>query len=232
MFSNILDEKRQEVLSKILEHNPIPSNYLAGGTALAMQIGHRYSYDFDFFTRVKFDAEQLEAHLVSVGDLKTLYVRNSTFHGILDGVNVSWLYYPNPLLEALIPHVRYPLLQIASMTDIGIMKLTAISSRGAKRDFVDLYYICQHGIRLEHLFSRIHDKFPGSNVNTYHILQSLLYFQDADGEPMPRMILDASWSDVKAYFTNQQHQLAHFITDEMQFQPNVAESKTKRSVDR
>jgi len=232
VFSNVFDKERQKVLSKILENNLIPSSYLAGGTALAIQIGHRFSYDFDFFTQVKFNTEHLEAHLMSIGDLKTLYIKNSTFHGILDGINVTWLYYPNPLLEKLISHDQYPFLKIASITDIGIMKLTAISSRGAKRDFVDLYFICKQGIQLNYLFSRIQDKFPNSDINTYHILQSLFYFQDADDEMMPEMISDVAWDDIKMYFLNQQQQMTDFITNEMQFYPNFSEDKINRSDDR
>jgi hypothetical protein len=215
MFENIIDNERYNVLTKILENNPVPDSYLAGGTALALQIGHRYSYDFDFFSPVKFDTDEIAGYLSTLGNLKILYVKNSTFHGILDNINITWLYYPNPLLDNLIIYDQYPLLKLASKVDIGVMKLTAISSRGAKRDFIDLYFICKQDITLEYLFSRLKDKFPYSDINTYHILQSLFYFTDADNEPMPKMLVNIEWEDVKNFFLHHQKSLTDYIINQL-----------------
>jgi predicted nucleotidyltransferase component of viral defense system len=108
--------------------------YLAGGTALALQLGHRTSNDLDLFTGKLFSTEPLREKLVHMGGL-VLVEEEGTLHGILDGVKVSFLYYPYPVLH---PFHEFEGLNVAAIGDIACMKAVAISQRGEKKDFFDM----------------------------------------------------------------------------------------------
>jgi len=85
--------------------------------------------------------------------------------------------------------------------DIGCMKVDAISSRGAKRDFVDLFFILKHlGLDLGAFFEHFERKYGSDGFNRHHVLKSLVYFEDADKEPEPDMLVDFSWTEAKRYF--------------------------------
>jgi len=137
LFWNVIDQTRQSVLKQILESDPVPNCYLAGGTALALLIGHRESIDFDWFAPAPFNPEQIESSLSQLGQLMITEAKPNTFHGIFNGVQVTWLHYPRPLLNDLIVSAEMPQFKMASLLDIGVMKLIAASQRGAKKDFID-----------------------------------------------------------------------------------------------
>jgi hypothetical protein len=199
MFWNVIDQNRQSVLRRIVSSPPVANCYLAGGTALALLLGHRESIDFDWFTPESFETEQVEAILSGIGNLVVTETKKNTFHGILEGVRVTWLHYPYPLLEESAT-TEFPGLKLASITDIGTMKLIAASQRGAKKDFVDLYAISQSGVTLDYLIGRLSEKFQSASINYYHIVKSLTYFEDAELEPMPRMFHTVEWADIKQFF--------------------------------
>ncbi len=204
MFWEILEPRRIDVLKKITAHIPeigMDSSYLAGGTALALQLGHRKSFDFDWFTPEDFDPERLNSCFEKMGKIKDVKLSKGTLHLNFDEVRITWLYYPNPLLNPLLQIEEPVKLKIASIKDIALMKLIAISSKGARRDFIDLYYICREGFTIKELISELPRKFPFSEMNNYHIVKSLTYFEDADRDIMDRV--STSWEDIKSFFSEQ-----------------------------
>ncbi|WAM33994.1 nucleotidyl transferase AbiEii/AbiGii toxin family protein [Caldicellulosiruptor morganii] len=211
MFFNVLEYQRYEVLNKIVKSDVVGESYLAGGTGLALQLGHRVSEDFDFFSPVEFSGDDIIYKLEKVGDVNILYSSKDTLHLLLDGVRVTWLYYSNPLLDNLVIPAEIKGLRIASKKDIGVMKLVAISSRGTRKDFIDLYCICQSGIELDELFKLLPQKFPNKVINLYHILISLCYFDDAENEAMPKMLIRLDWDDVKKFFLDNCKKLIKLI---------------------
>ena len=204
MFWEILELRRIEVLKKITNNMPemgMENSYLAGGTALALQLGHRKSYDFDWFIPEEFNPEELKQSLEKIGRVRDVKLSKATLHLNFEAVRVTWLYYPNPVLKPLL-QIKEPVeLKIASIEDIALMKLVAISSRGAKRDFVDLYYICKEGFSINNLIAEIPSKYPTSDLNKYHIVKSLSYFEDADKEVLDP--LSIPWEEIKRYFSKQ-----------------------------
>lgn len=96
--------------------------------------------------------------------------------------------------------VPYGFINILPAKDIAIMKVIAISQRGRKRDFVDLYWYCQNRERLYDIVLRTGTQYPGQGENINHILRSLNYFDDAEQDPMPKIFFKASWRGVKKYF--------------------------------
>ena len=171
--------------------------YLAGGSALALHLGHRLSYDLDFFTRDRFNIDQVLSTLKSLGLVETIQATDDTFNGQLNGSSISFFVYPYPVLQPFLAHSGA---QIASITDIGAMKVDAITRRGKKRDFIDLYFIAKQSIPLEQTMENYFVKFSDFNISRAHVLKSLSYFEDAEGDDMPEMLKPVKWADVKKFF--------------------------------
>lgn len=180
MFYNILDIKRKKILP-LLE--PLKKDfYLAGGTALALQLGHRDSIDFDFFSKKNFNTEELFKKLTKIfKNYKIQKVQNekNTLTIIVNkNIKLSFFTYSYPLLNPLISE-EY--LKLASIEDIACMKLSAIVSRSLEKDFVDLYFILQNNTLLK-LLKLSKKKFPSLDTNL--IIKSLTYFDDIIEEPI------------------------------------------------
>ena len=171
--------------------------YLAGGTGLALWLGHRISVDLDFFSETQFSEEAVLEELSEQGTFRLEKRDPGTIHGTLGDVKVAFLRYAYPLLEPLSSSGG---VAVASAADIACMKLDAIASRGTKRDFIDIYFVLQHGFSLRELLERYREKYARLNVNLLHVKKSLVYFDDADPEPEPRLLRPVSWDAVKAHF--------------------------------
>ena len=174
--------------------------YLAGGTALALQVGHRSSEDLDFFTSEKeFDIELLERLIPAIGNWETTQTERGTLYGILNGASVSFIAYPfyRPSSE----RIGCGAIRMLVPDDIMAMKIVAVSQRGKKRDFIDLYwYLAIHGGSLSGTIQRTLEQFPDREHNLAHFLKSLVYFEDAEDDPMPRLHFEADWNEIKDYF--------------------------------
>jgi hypothetical protein len=174
------------------------SFYLAGGTGCALHLGHRLSHDFDFFSPAAFDVFAVQNSLRNQGRFVIDYSDANTLTGRFEGTKVSLFRYVYPLLDETVDRLG---VRLASLTDIGCMKIDAISSRGTKRDFVDFFFILQSlGIDLKGFFGSFERKYGPGGFNRHHVLKSLVYFDDADQEPQPEMLVDFSWDEAKRFF--------------------------------
>ncbi len=176
--------------------------YLAGGTALALQLGHRISVDLDFFSPEEFDSRQREEFKAQLSRLPGFKVREEqegTLHVLLDGVETSFLHYRYPLLRKT---AHWQGLRIASMADIGLMKIGAIIGRGARKDFIDLREICRT-IPLASLLKLSFKKFPDAEDFLFQASKALVYFEDAQLSPSPKILRKGAWDEVKAYFVRE-----------------------------
>ncbi len=172
--------------------------YLAGGTALALHVGHRQSLDLDFFTpRGDFSLKDLLRHFAGK-DWTTDIVREGTVYGRLLGVKVSFIAYP--FFVAQEKPSWYGCVRVIPPRDIAVMKIIAISQRGRKRDFVDLYWYTKHDATLADVLRLLPEQYPTVAHDYYHILKSLAYFADAETDPMPRLFFPATWGQIKRYF--------------------------------
>lgn len=172
--------------------------YLAGGTALALQAGHRTSVDLDFFLPQKyFSSAKLLDHF-SETSWVTDILREGTLYGRLFDAKISFIAYPFFVPEESFLH--YYSVPVLHIDDIAVMKIVAISQRGRKRDFLDLFWYCTHCKPLSEVLDRLPNQYPTVSHNFYHILKSLTYFTDAEDDPMPKLFFRATWSEVKKYF--------------------------------
>jgi hypothetical protein len=180
LFWDILDENRKKILPLFGAFKK--EFYLAGGTGLALQLGHRDSIDFDFFTDKSFSTTELYAEIEKKFQghkiLKTQDKKDTLTVLVGDSIKISFFAYPYNLVKPLIETDSF---NIASVEDIGCMKLSAITSRMATKDYVDLYFILQQ-ISLPELLEFSKEKFPSLDVNL--ALKSLVYFDDIIDEPI------------------------------------------------
>lgn len=176
----------QSVLEKIKIIPDIQNFYLTGGTALSLLIGHRESEDLDFFTKNAFQPTFLQQKLQQVGPLENVQIDEGTLNLFMNTVKLQFLQYPYNLLEEFI---QWNGIHLSSLVDIACTKLITVSMRGSKKDFIDLYVILQQ-MTLEELFPKLEKKYTNVHYNYPHILKSLVYFTDADDQPMPRMHKD------------------------------------------
>ena len=199
LYINTLAPKTKKLLEKIQNIPWLKDFYLAGGTAFALQYGHRQSVDLDWFTNKNFSTKILLKKLSDVGKFELLNEEEWTLEGYLEGVKVSFMKYPYPLLEKTIKFNGGVML--AAPLDIALMKVTAISGRNVRKDFIDLYfYLQKENIKLDFLFSKMKQKFIGINYDPVHICKSLVYFKEADEQPMPKMLVPVLWVKVKNFF--------------------------------
>ncbi len=173
---------------------------MAGGTALALQIGHRPSVDFDWFARKVGDPEillnklkqaQLNFIVLSV-DLETIYLD-------INSVQVSFIGYDYPVLQSPFLWRDYDI-YLAAIDDIACMKLSAIAGRGSRKDFIDLYVIIKKFRSLRDYIDLFQKKYSQRDIG--HIVRSLVYFEDADGEPDVKMNMSTNWSEIKRELEN------------------------------
>src|SRR3989344_1331161 len=204
MFPEILSTTAKQSLDKLKNVSVFQSAYLAGGTALALHLGHRYSYDLDFFTTERFDGKVLTQELEeTLSGFRLERQEWRTILGYVEDMRFSIFYYKYPLL---FPTHNFNGIQIADIKDIAPMKIAAIADRNTKRDFIDLYFILavQKILTLEKTLGLYEKKFGTLAQNKVHILKSLVYFEDAEQDAMPQMIQKVEWPLVKQFFLDEQ----------------------------
>lgn len=193
MYAKSIDEKTKRVLEKIKKKEFLKNFYLAGGTALAIQLGHRKSIDLDFFSQKSFPIFRMEKELSLIGKYVLEKKDEDTLDGSLDNIKISFFRYDYKQLH---PFVEFEGIKIADERDIACMKIDAISSRGSKKDFIDLYFLLEK-YNLSELIIFFEQKYSDIKFNKMHIFKSLIYFDDAEDEPMPIMIKEVKWEEVK-----------------------------------
>lgn len=205
MFVQTLTAAAFELLKALGGRNLPSSFYLAGGSAAALHLGHRISVDLDFFTQDEiYDMDALRRALGSAGRLDVRQQAAGTLIGMLNGVQVSFFAYPYPLLR---PGKELEGARIADLYDIALMKVIAISQRGTRRDFVDLYFMCRSGMELTGMLEDIPRKYPSVGYPSYHILRSLAYFADAEKEAPLRSLAAWDWGEIKRFFEGEVRRL-------------------------
>lgn len=197
---NALPKQTLEALKYLSDQNWLSKSdwYLAGGTALALQVGFRRSVDLDFFSEIeKFDNEKLLENIKS-RDWRTKQNSDNTIYGELFNASVSFISYP--FFIPKLPLIKFGSIGILDAKDIAVMKIVALSQRGKKRDFFDLYYCANNVSSLEKIITNLKEQYPTVAHNYQHILKSLIYFADADDDPNPDLLIDLNWTTVKNYF--------------------------------
>ncbi|MGB9578390.1 MAG: nucleotidyl transferase AbiEii/AbiGii toxin family protein [Halothiobacillaceae bacterium] len=173
---------------------------LAGGTALALQLGPRLSVDLSLFSEAAFVPDLLAGELHSTQlNPEVLQLAPGTLSVVANGVKVSFFHYAPPFID---PPKRYKGLAVASILDVAAMKLVAIAQRSARRDFVDLYVILQQ-TPFSAVATRAVQRYGAGLIEPVVIGKGLTWFDDADGEPdLQYLGQPVLWTDVKAFYSS------------------------------
>jgi len=196
-YFEVLDEETKNNLEIISRAPFIENFYLAGGTGLALQIGHRRSYDLDFFSQKEFDESRLIQQISLLGNFQLEKKSSQSIIGVLNNTKISFLGYIYPLLTPLSKTLN---INVADILDIACMKIDAIAGRGTKRDFIDVYFVAKELLPLKDILTKFAEKYVSLQYNFIHIKKSLVYFTDAENDPLPSMIKTVDWSEVKNFF--------------------------------
>lgn len=178
-------------LLKLIQALPdLTGTRLVGGTALALQIGHRVSIDLDFFGQwqVAIDLHKL---LKQCGKVEIEHETKNIFIYNVNQVKCDFVRYKYQWLS---PVVEVDGLRLAGCDDIAAMKLQAITGRGSRKDFIDLAFLLER-YTLAEMLGLYRQKYPDGS--DYLVLRSLTYFDDTEEEPMPRMVIVMEWEEVK-----------------------------------
>lgn len=191
-----IDDNSLALLKQLSAIQCFSDMYLAGGTSLALQIGHRKSVDLDMFGILETDEITISKTLNALGPVQ-LIKRTPNIHiFIVNGIKVDIVNYNYPWIDAAVKEEH---LRLAGKKDIAAMKLAAITGRGSRKDFIDLYFLLQE-FSLGEMLSFYSEKFPEGS--SFLVLKSLTYFDDAETDPQPFMLIKAEWKQVRRAIIN------------------------------
>jgi len=180
MHPEAITSKQKEILKKL----PVPPDfYLVGGTALALQIGHRISVDFDFFSSKSLPSGLLERLQKIFGAKEVEVVLNVSYQLTMRiaGVEVTYFRYPFP---PMFPFIVYEKLKLLSIPEIAASKAHAIGRRATRKDYVDVYFILKEKhVELQKVIDIAQKKY-GQEFDPRLFLEQLLYLDDIPSTPI------------------------------------------------
>ena len=182
-----------ELLKQLASQPELAQTRLVGGTALALQYGHRQSIDLDFFGALPEDKDDLIDMVKRIGNVIITNKSKSIVQTIIDQIKVDFVDYSRyAWIDAPVQGEGFVL---ASDKDIAAMKVNAIIGRGTRKDFIDLYVLLQHYSLVE-IMEFYKQKYP--KFSEYRALLSMTYFEDAEMQDMPKMFIDTRWDEMKS----------------------------------
>jgi hypothetical protein len=187
----VVDNPTLELLRKLLIMPGFEPLRLVGGTALALHYGHRKSIDIDLFGALNVDDLSIVSAVQEVGNTTLLQNHPSIKSFSVDSIKVDIVRYPYPWLDDV--HLEDGL-RLAGVRDIAAMKLAAVTGRGTKKDFVDVYFLLKQ-FTLSQMISWYTRKFP--DATPFMVVKSLVYFDDADQDPEPVRMIPVEWEEIK-----------------------------------
>lgn len=186
-----IEQKTLGLLKNIQNNKHFSCTRLVGGTALALHLGHRKSIDLDFFGHMDLDPINIGQELKAYGPISTRSVNRNIQRYMVCNIQIDFVEYDYPWLD---DPVSVNCLRLASCRDIAAMKLSAITNRGTKKDFIDLAFLLEK-FTLQEMLMFYKEKF--SDGDSFPVLKSLVFFDDAEEYPMPNMLMPFDWETAK-----------------------------------
>lgn len=186
-----------ELLKNLMAQPEMQGMRLVGGTALTLQYGHRQSIDLDFFGKLQVSQDEILEMISHLGlDFKVLNQTRLILQLVVNRIKVDVIDYSYDWIDE-------PVIEngttLASPKDIAALKINAIEGRGSKKDFIDVYLLLQH-FSLDEILSFYASKYPNHSI--LMALKSLIYFEDAENQTMPKMFINTSWEAMKKAIVN------------------------------
>ena len=197
LYYETIERSTLALLRGLMQEPILKETRLVGGTALALQLGHRSSIDLDLFGHLDCDDIQLRTILAPYGQLRVMKCTANVKIFTINGIKVDIVNYDSPWIDGMVIEDG---IRLSSVPEIAAMKIRAIIGRGTRKDFVDLYYLLQQN-SLDQLMDLFYKKYP--DVNDFMAIRSLTYFDDAEQAPMPMMRIAVPWDTMKKYINEQ-----------------------------
>jgi hypothetical protein len=197
MKYQVISIELRNIIQRVFDSNGFEGFRLGGGTALALQLGHRLSIDADFISSTDFDKDEALKHVLRTFPYAT-DIHQGTFGLFLrsDNIKIDFLSWNLPFIRPALTVGQWRLLDIA---DITAMKLFAILQRGEKKDYVDIAELLKT-YTLSTLISFYLERHPASDASV--IIRFLSSYGDIEGQPMPQMLNQTTWDDSKKIIQN------------------------------
>ncbi len=197
----------RQIIIQIGRHPFARRFYLAGGTALTLQLGHRVSIDLDFFSTTDELWEPSRQEIIgALQEHFDLTIVEDVFGNLLINIEGNFVGFFSYSYALLAPTVTVEGVALAGLLDIGLMKLDAIADRGARKDFYDLMFITQH-IPLEEILEQAKVKYPYVRDFGMMALTALVDFESADRDVSIESFPPVTWNEVKAFCTSEAHRI-------------------------
>jgi hypothetical protein len=193
LFKETISPHTLELLIRLQQKEYLNGFYLVGGTALALQIGHRTSIDIDLFSDFSFDTGQMLENLSSDFSFELFFSANNTLKGSIEGVQVYILAHRYPFVCSPI-HINN--IKMISTEDIIAMKLNAISTSGQRvKDFIDIYFLLKTYSLAEMI--RFYKK-KYTSFNEVNVLKSITWYEDIDHSGWPVLLQnpEIKWAEI------------------------------------
>lgn len=191
LHTETITEKNKNLLQKLMTIEELKKTRLVGGTALALQLGHRISDDLDFFG--SFDSAcDLSECFSDIQDVEQTGANRTMQFFNLNGIKVDFINLEYPWIKDV---VNIDGVRLASIEDIAALKVNAIIGRGTRKDFVDLFFLLKR-FSLKEILSFYEEKYE-KKANIQMALRSMVFFDDAESDPMPVMLKPFDWSEAK-----------------------------------
>jgi len=191
--TNTLEESTLDLLKRLQKIPLLSELRLVGGTALALQLGHRRSVDLDFFGPIDAEGLQIADEMYAAGLEDIVVIRDTRTIKIfiVNTIKVDIVSYRYKWLAS---SIEIDDVKLADIKDIAAMKLAAITNRGTKKDFIDIFFLLQQ-FTIKQMVKLYEQKFTDGSI--FNVIRSLTYFEDAEKDTMPEMYIPADWTEVK-----------------------------------
>ena len=195
LYTETVESGTLELLRRLMRDNRFSDFLLAGGTNLALRLGHRKSIDLDLFSYQHFDAISLAEYLTKNYNFEKVDVRNKdTVKGFINDIKIDIIAHVYPLIDE--PFLAENVIRLYSIRDIVAMKLTAVSDSGKRlKDFVDIAFLSTQ-MSLNQMLEAYAQKYKGSSA--LHAVRGLAYFDDINFNVSIDLINSAfSWKKIE-----------------------------------
>jgi len=196
LYYETITSETLELLKAVQQRPELEALRLVGGTGFALQTGHRRSIDLDFFGELQPDEYELINILNNIGKTEPISLSKNIKIFQVNGIKVDFVNYPFPWLK---PPISEDLLRLAAIEDIAAMKLEAVTGRGTRKDFIDVFFLLNY-FTLTEIIEFYKAKF--NTESEFMMLRSLVYFEDAEKDEFPQMLKEVSWNNIKYLIKN------------------------------
>lgn len=207
LFKSTVQSSTLGLLERLSKDEILKDFVLVGGTALALQIGHRISVDLDFFSNQPFEQDKLADYLHRNYQFELDYIAKNTIKGEIDGVQIDCISHQYPWISSFITDENFSL---AGAPDIAAMKLNAISGNGTRlKDFIDIAFLSTK-MTLNEMLGYYQKKY---NSNPIIPLKAITYFDEIDYNEPIKMVEGFlfKWKNIEKRLIDMQKEPNHIF---------------------